>query len=185
MKHAEAARPASTPRNEQGPYDETQGVGEIVVGPLGEKDDAQRAAQLFRDTVHAVCARDYTSAQLRAWAPGSDTHRNAVAAKLMAQHAVAARECGIMVGFGSLDAEGALALDMLFVHKDRQGQGVGSLICDALEQAVAADGHKDIATFSSITARPFFERRGYRVVRENVVERDGERLVNYLMRKSL
>lgn len=40
-------------------------------------------------------------------------------------------------------------------------------------------------TFASITARPFFERRGYVVLRENVVARAGVRLTNFLMEKDL
>ena len=39
------------------------------------------------------------------------------------------------------------------------------------------------AAVLSITARPFFERRGYRVVREQQVERQGIMLTNFVMIK--
>ena len=40
-----------------------------------------------------------------------------------------------------------------------------------------------IVTHVSITARPFFEKRGYRVVKEQQVERRGIRLTNFVMEK--
>ena len=40
-----------------------------------------------------------------------------------------------------------------------------------------------ITTHASITARPFFLKRGYRVVREQQVERGGILLTNYVMEK--
>ena len=34
-----------------------------------DKSDAEAIVTLFHDTVHRVCAADYTPEQLRAWAP--------------------------------------------------------------------------------------------------------------------
>ena len=42
-----------------------------------------------------------------------------------------------------------------------------------------------VTTHASITARPFFEQRGYRVVKEQQVERRGQMLTNYVMVKDL
>lgn len=42
---------------------------------------------------------------------------------------------------------------------------------------------KKIITHASITARPFFEKRGYRVVKEQQVNRQGILLINYVMEK--
>ena len=38
-------------------------------------------------------------------------------------------------------------------------------------------------THASVTAKPFFEKRGYRVVREQQVSRQGILLTNYVMEK--
>lgn len=40
-----------------------------------------------------------------------------------------------------------------------------------------------IVTHASITARPFFEKRGYAVIKEQQVERQGIFLTNYVMVK--
>ncbi len=71
-------------------------------------------------------------------------------------------------------------LNRLYVHKDYQGRGIASAICDKLERF--ANG-KLITTHASVTAKPFFTHRGYRIVREQNVIRQGIALVNYVMDK--
>ena len=83
----------------------------------------------------------------------------------------------LIVGFGDIDKDGYL--DRLFVHADYQGKGIATAICNQLEQAV--DGK--ITTYASITAKPFFEKRGYKVVKERQEERQGVLLTNYVMIK--
>lgn len=165
-----------------------------TVGSLSS-DDALIAAQMFRQTVHAVAARDYSPAQLEAWAPHDDQHQRALAKRLAAQVSVGVKECGILIGFGTLgdggasEAAGATAksgeLDMLYVHKDRQRQGIATRIADELEQLARQRGWRTLRTFASKTARPFFERRGYRILRSNIAVRQGVELQNYLMEKPL
>lgn len=70
----------------------------------------------------------------------------------MAHHSLVAEEDGVTVGFADMDADGYL--DRLYVHKDYQGRGVATALCDALEQAVQCEAY---TTHASITARPFFE----------------------------
>ena len=85
---------------------------------------------------------------------------------------------GQIVGFGDLDVERGY-LDRLYVHRDHQGEGIATALCGALERAASGP----ITTHASITARPFFEGRGYRVLREQQVERRGVWLTNYVMGK--
>ncbi len=83
----------------------------------------------------------------------------------------------IIVGFGDIDKTGYL--DRLFVHLGYQGKGIATAICNRLESAV----QENIVTHASITARPFFEKRGYKVVKEQQVERQGIFLTNFVMIK--
>ncbi len=83
----------------------------------------------------------------------------------------------IIIGFGDIDRSGYL--DRLFVHSDYQRKGVATAICNQLEQEVQGS----IVTHASITARPFFEKRGYKVVKEQQVERRGILLTNFVMEK--
>lgn len=143
-----------------------------------EPEDLGQITALFYDTVHAVNAADYAPEQLDAWADGApDLDR--WNGSLLAHHSLVAVEGrDLIVGFGDIDGTGYL--DRLYVHKDRQGRGIATALCDRLERAVDAPV---ITTHASITARPFFEGRGYRVLREQRVERHGVRMTNYVMEK--
>ena len=92
-------------------------------------------------------------------------------------YSIVAVENETIAGFGDIDLTGYL--DRLFVHADYQRKGIAAAICDQLEQAVQGN----ITTHASITAKPFFEKRGYRVLKEQQVERQGIFLTNYVMVK--
>ena len=141
--------------------------------------DLREIVELFYDTVHTVNARDYTPEQLSAWADGSPDL--AEWGRTLLEHiALVAEDGGRIVGFGDIDPSGYL--DRLYVHKDRQRRGVATALCDALEGAVNVER---IITHASITARPFFEKRGYRVAWEQQVLRHGTALTNYRMEKRI
>ena len=93
-------------------------------------------------------------------------------------HTLVAVEDGQITGFGDMDDTGYL--DRLYVHKDFQHRGIATALCDKLEGAVRAPR---FTTHASITAKPFFERRGYKAVKEQQVERKGVLLTNYVMIK--
>ena len=140
-------------------------------------EDCPALARLFYDTVHTVNARDYTPEQREAWADG---HVDLAAwnTSFLAHHTLVAEESSEILGFADMDSTGYL--DRLYVHKDCQGQGVATALCDALEAACPV---KTFTTHASLTARSFFEGRGYRVLRRQTVVRKGISLDNYVMEK--
>ena len=139
-----------------------------------QSSDCEELTKLFYNTVHTVNAKDYTEEQLDAWATGQ-VDLNKWDQSLREHYSIVAVENEILVSFGDIDESGYL--DHLFVHADYQGKGIGTMICNRLEQAVSGN----IITHASITARPFFEKRGYRVVKEQQVERQGVFLTNFEM----
>ena len=139
-------------------------------------EDAAETAALFYETVHTVNAADYTPEQLDAWAP-RDRDLDGWNASLAANYAVVAVRDGAVVGFGDMSEAGYL--DRLYVRAGHTGQGIGTAVCACLEDAVRGD----IVTHASVTARPFFEKRGYVAVRDQQVERRGVLLTNFVMKK--
>ena len=139
--------------------------------------DCVHMVKLFYDTVHSVNAKDYTPPQLDAWAP-ADFDLSKWNASFLAHFTVVAVERERIIGFGDVDETGYL--DRLYVHKDYQGRGIATAICDCLENAIGTDR---IITHSSVTAKPFFEKRGYRTIKKQEVERKGIILTNYVMEK--
>ncbi len=142
-----------------------------------QPSDCEELAQLFFNTVHTVNAEDYTKEQLCAWASGRVDLEQWNRSFLL-HYTLVAVEDGKIVGFGDIDPSGYL--DRLYVHKDYQRKGVASALCDRLEQA-AGDR---IFSHVSITARPFFESRGYKPVKMQQVERQGVLLTNFIMEKN-
>lgn len=112
--------------------------------------DCEYLAELFYHTVHSVNVKDYTKEQLDVWATGIVDLKewNESFSK---HYTVVAVENNEIVGFGDIDNSGYL--DRLFVHKDHQGEGIATAICDELEYSVSG---KTLITHSSITARAFF-----------------------------
>lgn len=139
--------------------------------------DLDEIAQLFYDTVHSVNARDYTAEQLAVWADGT-IDRERWNRSFLEHYSLVAEEEGRIVGFADMDASGYL--DRLYVHKDHQSQGIATALCDQLEKTICAE---TFTTHASITAKPFFQKRGYHVVKEQQVLRQGIALTNYVMEK--
>ncbi len=141
-----------------------------------QQSDCKELTELFYHTVHTVNAKNYTKEQLNAWATGQ-VDLEKWDQSLQEHFSVVAVDNETTVGFGDIDKTGCL--DRLFVHADYQGKGIATAICDQLERAVQGN----IVTHASITARPFFEKRGYKVVKEQQVERQGIFLTNFVMEK--
>ena len=144
--------------------------------------DAPEIVRLFFETVRSVNRADYSDEQLNVWAPGlpelEEWH-----ARMAGRRTLVAEEGGEVVGFAELEGDGHL--DMFYVRGDTVGRGVGQQLYRAVEREALGLGLGRIFTEASITARPFFERRGFRVVREQMVSRRGVSLTNFVMRKDL
>ena len=146
-----------------------------------QNEDCGQILKLFYDTVHTVNRRDYSEEQVNAWAPGRPD-ASAWENSLREHYTLVAEDHGKIVGFGDVDGG---YLDRLYVHRDHQGEGVSSSLGRRLEAHVAAEGYVRITVLASVTARPFFERRGYRVEEERTAKRRGARLRQFLMEKRL
>lgn len=141
-----------------------------------QPSDCKVLAELFYNTVHTVNAKDYTKEQLDAWAMGS-VDLQKWNQSFEEHYSLVAVDGERIIGFGDIDKAGYL--DRLFIHLEYQGKGIATAICNQLEQAVQGS----IITHASITARPFFEKRGYKVIKEQQVERQGIFLTNFVMEK--
>ncbi|MCW0953394.1 GNAT family N-acetyltransferase [Weissella ceti] len=130
---------------------------------------------MIKECILAVNQPDYSPQQVKVWAE-LDPRRFQMRDD---NHAfVMLSEEDAIIGFSDMDDAGYL--DNMFVHKDYQGQGIATRLLKHIENSYAMD---KITTYASITAKPFFERHGYQVVRENQAELRGEVFVNYYMEK--
>lgn len=149
--------------------------------------DTEQIVTLFYDTIHSVNSRDYTQEQVEAWAPQLSGTEQKERVKWFAKSlgeciSYVADNEGIMIGFADITENGYL--DLMYVHKDYQRQGVGSALLNILEEEAIQLGVRQIWANVSITAKPFFERHGFTTVQSQTVNVRGVSLKNFKMEKA-
>jgi len=144
--------------------------------------DVPLLAELFRASVDELGADDYSEAQREAWAAAADDAEE-FGARLGRELTLVATLDGTAIGFAALADNSRI--DMLYVHPAATGQGVGAMLCDALEKLAAVHGTSELSVDASDSARGFFERRGFSAKTRNTVALGGEWLANTTMVKPL
>jgi putative acetyltransferase len=144
--------------------------------------DTPMLAAIFSASVMELTGDDYSEAQQEAWAATAE-NEEAFGNKLAGELTLIATLQNAPVGFASL--KGNDHIDMLYVHPSVAGQGVGAMLCDALEKLAGARGANSISVDTSDTALDFFRRRGYVAKQRNTVIVNGEWLANTTMQKTL
>lgn len=146
-------------------------------------EDCLEIINLFYETVHSVNKKDYKKSQLNAWANKDKIDLKIWNKSFLENFTIVAYEDKLLIGFGDINKSGYL--DRLYVHKDYQGIGIASKIVNLLEGYVKNLGCTKITTHASITAKKFFENKGYKVLLAQEVNRENELLKNFVMGKNL
>ena len=144
--------------------------------------DTPLLAAIFAAAIEELTGDDYSEAQQQAWASAADDEEQ-FGKRLASQLTLVATLQNSPVGFASL--KGADHIDMLYVHPSAVGQGVGSMLCEALEKLAGGRGAKSLTVDASDNAQEFFEKRGYVGKQRNTVTVNGEWLANTTMQKAL
>lgn len=144
-----------------------------------KNSDLTEIQELFVNTVQSVCKEDYDSLQRKVWASSVENKTRWLS--IISDQTVVVAEIGKkIVGFIALK-EGSY-LDLLYVHKDFQRMGIAQALYNEIEPMADA---KELTSDVSITARPFFEKNGFKVIERQHVKRQEVDLVNFKMTKFL
>ncbi|WP_394676258.1 GNAT family N-acetyltransferase [uncultured Sphingobacterium sp.] len=76
-------------------------------------------------------------------------------------------------------------IDVLYVHKDFQRQGIAQKLYNALETEATKHKNTFLTADVSKTAKPFFEANGFKVIAEQIQIRTEIEIPNYNMKKDL
>jgi putative acetyltransferase len=142
--------------------------------------DLDAVIAIYLGAIREIASRDYDPAQLDAWA---QVDRDAWACRRLSRPTWVAVIGDVPVGFSDLEPDGHL--DMMFVHPAHQRAGVATALLATVEAAARANNLGRLFTEASITARLFFQRRGFRVVAAQAVGMRGQTLENFRMEKLL
>jgi putative acetyltransferase len=144
--------------------------------------DTPVLAAIFAAAVEELTGDDYSEAQQEAWAAIADDE-DAFGKKLASELTLIATLQSAPVGFACL--KGKDHIDMLYVHPGAAGQGVASMLLDALERLAGSRGANSLTVDASDNAQGFIAKRGYVARQRNSVTVNGEWLANTTMQKTL
>lgn len=144
--------------------------------------DLTTLQSLFTDTIITINKKDYSPEQIKAWTTSVE-HTERWVRKLKTQYFIIAELENKTVGFVSLESNGHV--DLLYVHKDYQRQGIASRLYAAIEAEAIKQGQLILTSDVSITARPFFEKKGYSIVRSQKIKIREIEIMNFKMVKHL
>lgn len=148
-----------------------------------EIEDAPFLTAIYFNTIHHINANDYTPEQINAWAPKSSLETERWMKKWENLSPIIATRDNIIVGFAEFEDNGHI--DCFYCHYQYQGCGVGSALMEAVESKARAINANKIFAEVSITAKPFFEAKGFTVVKKQSVNIRGVALTNFVMEKML
>ena len=145
------------------------------------QSDAVELKKLFQNTVLAINRRDYSQAEVEDWASCGDDLSNIEDMIKTHYFIVAVNQQSEIVGFSSITPQGYL--HSMFVHKDFQCEGIATILLNEIEQYAITNGIMRITSEVSLTARPFFEKKGYIVEEEQKRKANQLSLTNFWMAK--
>lgn len=150
---------------------------------LYQPEDNSALAQLFAETVRTINSADYSPEQVEAWVGVTLKHIAHWYGPLVGLMVFVAEHESEIVGFTALEPNGHLVY--LYVHHLFQRRRVASALIRRIEEELASLGVHRIFTEASITARPFFERMGFRVLGSQNFRAGDTSCFFYLMEKFL
>jgi len=144
-------------------------------------EDINELSELYYETITTINLKDYDEEQIKAWASTADRTENLLR-RINEQHFfVAESDDKKITGFASLDKPGYL--DLLYVHKNFQHRGVATLLLQEIFNTANELNISKLQTDASITAKPFFEKHGFKTVQQQTVKIKDVELINYKMEK--
>jgi putative acetyltransferase len=144
-------------------------------------DDVPVLAAIFTASIEELTGDDYSEQQQQAWMEAAESEE--FGKRLASDLTLIATLEGSPVGFASL--RGTDHIRMLYVHPAVAGQGVATMLIDALEKLAGGRGATSLSVDASDTAQGFFAKRGYTAQQRNSVAINDEWLANTTMKKTL
>ena len=150
---------------------------------VAQQSDVIELKNLFQNTVLTINRRNYSQAEVEDWASCGDNLSEIEDMIKTHYFIVAINQQSEIVGFSSITLQGYL--HSMFVHKDFQGEGIASILLEEIERYANTALIMRITSEVSLTARPFFEKKGYIVEEEQKRKANQLSLTNFRMAKKL
>jgi ribosomal protein S18 acetylase RimI-like enzyme len=146
-----------------------------------DKKYLKQIVELFINTIHNINKKDYSKEQLNVWAnPDYDLEIWEKRFEKSKPYLCILKD--EVVGFCEY-YDGYI--DCFYVHYKYQNFGIGKLLLNHILNLAKNENIDKIKVDASITAKPFFEKFGFKQIKENLVKRDNVELVNFSMERKI
>ena len=145
------------------------------------QNDVYEITDLFFETIQNINIRDYSKEEVDDWSSWSENIDRWLEV-IEIQFFIVAIINRKIVGFASLTTEGYL--DFMFVDKNTQRQGIASQLLSEIENKANTQNNKSIYSDVSITAKGFFEKKGFIVEKQQLKTSKKKKLINLRMTKA-
>lgn len=147
-----------------------------------KQTDIKDITTLFYETIQEINSKDYPKDEIDDWSSWrEDIDR--WAEEIEKFYFIVAKIDNKIVGIASLSADGYL--DLLFVHKDFQRNGVAKNLLSEIEKKASEQQNDLIFSDVSITAKGFFEKYGFKVEKQQMKKSKEKELINFKMTKKM
>lgn len=143
-------------------------------------EDAEAHAEVHSQSVREIASADYSSRIIDAWASKEPEDSPLDEEKVR----FVAEEDEEIVGFSDYNSE-TNELSGLYVKPDHTGKGIGKKLLDKAEEDARKNGLENLWCKSTITAKDFYQKHGYKIIEETTHEIDGLEMTVYKMEKEL
>lgn len=128
-------------------------------------EDAARTYAVYRSAITQTARADYEPEQIAAWVGPEAADLSEWDARRKAARTFVATVDEQVVGFTDFLKDGLL--DMLFIDHNYVGRGIARQLVETVKLEAASAGLPALRTRASRTARPAFERFGFRLIAAN------------------
>ena len=145
--------------------------------------DAVAVARLQRQTIKTINSRDYSPSQIKVWSQRTTAKRHKTHPYLNYKYVATIKNK--IVGFANFTPAPIGIIEGLYIHKNFQSMGIGRKLLQVVEKAGKKNGVKQFQLSSTITAKDFYLKNNYKIVKKQYHKIGNKRLIVYLMKKKL
>jgi len=147
-----------------------------------EHADLAQVVSCFTESVRVTASLDYDSRQIDVWAP-IDPNLDAWHKRLAGGDSWVADVQGVVTGFVRIEPNGLI--DLLYVHPLHARVGIGGELLRFACSTAAKHGARQLEANVSLTARPLFQKAGFRVEEERHFDYKGVAFCNFRMMRKI
>ena len=149
---------------------------------LAQDKDYAAIAHLHRATIRHINSKDYPEDIISVWSGRTKANRfRNSESKVKRWVAVEDEKITGFCDHEKTECE----IGGLYVHKDYQSKGIGKKLLEKAESSLKKMGCKKIKIMSTISAKNFYQRNGYKIIKKGLHMVENKKLKIFILSKTI